>query len=122
MKKDLAADRLRGRYARLANRLGKVRLLLQGTITQRTLVRPTASTPKKKKRYGPYYQWTWKHEGKTVTVNLTASQARAYQRAIDNHRKLEMQLGELRALSLQILEATTVSVKRRQPRTQPPRA
>jgi len=122
MGKDPAVDRLRGRYARLANRLGKVRLLLQGTITQRTLVRPSPSPPKRKKRYGPYYQWTWKHAGKTVTVNLTATQARAYQRAIDNHRKLERRLGEMRALSLQILEATTVSVKRRKPRTQPPRA
>ena len=122
MGKDPAVDRLRGRYARLANRLGKARLLLQGTITQRSLVRPTASTPKKKKRYGPYYQWTWKRQGKTVTVNLTATQAKAYQRAIDNHRKLERRLGEMRALSLQILQATTVAVKRRQRRTQPPRA
>ena len=67
---------------------------------------------------GPY-QWTWKQEGKTVTVNLSASQARAFQRAIDNHRELTSLLAEMRVLSRQILEATTVGVKKRKPRTPP---
>ena len=49
------------------------------------------------KTYGPYYQWTWKQEGKTVTVNLAAGQRRAFQRAIANQRRLEKTLAALRA-------------------------
>ncbi len=108
---------LRRRYARLAARLAKAGLLLQGTINERTIVREDPTTPGKKKTYGPYYQWTRKHHGKTVTVNLTASQARAYQRAIDNRRKTERLLRQMTALAEQILDATTVSVTRRKPRT-----
>jgi hypothetical protein len=108
---------LRRRYARLAARLAKVGLLLQGTITERTIVRPDAAAPGKGTAYGPYYQWTRKHHGKTVTVNLTASQAKACQNAIHNHRTLEGLLRQMRALSWEILEATTISVKKRKPRT-----
>ena len=108
---------LRRRYARLAARVGRVGLVLQGTITERTIIRPDGVEPHRHKAYGPYYQWTWKQEGKTVTVNLSASQARVFQRAIDNHRKLTDLLGEMRTLSRQILEATTVGVSKRKPRT-----
>lgn len=110
---------LRRRYARLAARVGRVGFVLQGTITERTIERPARAGPHRRKDYGPYYQWTWKQEGKTVTVNLSASQARVFQRAIDNHRKLTALVGEMRTLSRQILEATTVGVKKRRPRTPP---
>ena len=110
---------LRRRYARLAARVGRVGFVLQGTITERTIERPDGADPHRRKDYGPYYQWTWKQEGKTVTVNLSASQARVFQRAIDNHRKLAALVGEMRTLSRQILEATTVGVKKRRPRAPP---
>jgi hypothetical protein len=63
--------------------------------------------------YGPYYQWTFKREGKTITVNLTKEQAKLYQRAIDNNREMEETLKEMRVLSEKILEAQTEGVKRR---------
>lgn len=115
-KPDPQAAVLRRRYARLAARLAKVGLLLQGTITERTIVRPDPATPGKEKAYGPYHQWTRKHHGKTITVNLTASQAKAYQRAIDNNRTMERLSREMRALSSEILDATTIGVKKRKPR------
>ena len=114
-KRDTAAARTR--YAGLATQLAKLRPVLQGTITERTIVRDDPTQPGKEKIYGPYYQWTRKRQGKTVTVNLTAPQAKAYQRAIDEHRKLEQILDEMRALSLQILEATSPCVVKRKPRT-----
>ena len=104
------------RYARLTARLAKLGFVLQGTITARTMVRADPQAPGREKTYGPYYQWTFKRTGKTVTVNLTASQAKTYQRAIDNHRKMEKTLEEMRALSLEILEANTPSVRKRKPR------
>jgi len=106
-------DAMRRRYKRLAAQLPKLGLVLRGTITQRTIVRNKPKTPGGRKTYGPYYQWTWKDKGKTVTVNLTASQAKLYQRAIDNQRKLERIVREMRDVSLKILEATTEGVKKR---------
>ncbi len=113
MTKSVSEESLRRRYDRLAAQLGKIGLVLQGTITERIIERADPAAPGKRKTYGPYYQWTWKRRGKTVTVNLTASQAKVYQRAIKTHRKMEKILQEMRALSLQICEATTQGVKKR---------
>ena len=106
-------DAVRPRHARMIARLGKLGLVLQGTITPRTIVRDDPQEPGEKKTYGPYYQWTYKRQGKTVTVNLTAAQAKVYQKAIDEHRKLEMLLEDIRTTSLQILEASTPGVIKR---------
>ena len=57
--------------------------------------------------------WTFKRNAKTVTVNLSASQVKPFQRAIDNNHKLETRLTQMRELSCQILEATTQGVQKR---------
>ena len=112
MKPDASPERLRRRYDRLRQRLARFDLLLVGTITERYDDRvPPGSPPR-----GPYHQWTYKQRGKTVTVNLSPTQAKAFQKAIDNQRKLEAILREMRALSRAYLEATTPGVKRRKPR------
>ena len=103
-------------YRRLAARLSKLNFIAQGTITERTIMRPDPEHPTTQRAYGPYYQWTWKKQGKTVTVNLTAPQAKAFQKAIDEHRKLDAILDEMRAISRQFLDSTTPGVKKRKPR------
>jgi len=113
MKKKKQIESMQKRYTKLTTRLSKLGFVLQGTITERTITRPDPKAPKKQKTYGPYYQWTFKRAGKTVTINLTATQAKTYQRAIDNHRKLEDILEQMRTLSIQILEAKTQGVKKR---------
>jgi len=113
MKKDAGLQRMEKRYARLSARLAKLGPVLQGTITERTIRRDDPNEPGGHKTYGPYYQWTFKRRGKTVTVNLSRSQAKHYQRAIDNHRKLEETTQKMRELSHQILEKTTTGVAKR---------
>ena len=113
MKSKTATDTLRRRYQRLAERLGKIGWMLQGTITERTDTRGVRKVGGGKKSYARYYQWTFKRQGKTITVNLTATQARTYQKAIANQRKADKILQEMRAISLEFLTATTVSPKRR---------
>jgi len=113
MKKNPEIEQMKKRYARLTARLAKLGPVLQGTITERTIHRADPDRPGKQKAYGPYYQWTFKRNGRTVTVNLTRSQAKAYQRAIDNHRRMEKTLQEMRDLSVQILEKTTKGVSKR---------
>lgn len=116
MKTTRSIEAMRRRYKRLKAQLAALGPVLQGTITERTIVRQHPKAPGREKRYGPYYQWTWKRSGKTVTVNLTASQAKLYHRAIDNQRQLETIAKQMRELSLKILETTTEAVKKRKPR------
>ena len=113
MKKNPEITRLEKKYARLTASLARLGPVLQGTITERTIVREDPKRPEKKKTYGPYYQWTFKRAAKTVTVNLSREQVAAYQRAINAHRKLEDITANLRLLSAQILEAKTEGVKKR---------
>jgi uncharacterized iron-regulated protein len=116
MEKDAEIREMKRRYARLAGRLARLGPVLQGTITERTVLRDDPRRPGEQKAYGPYYQWTFKRDGKTVTVNLSRSQAKLYQRAINSHRKLEETTQEMRQLSLQILEKTTTGVLKRKAR------
>jgi len=117
MKKDKAIESMCRRYNRLAARLAKTGVILQGSITERVILQRPTRGQGKQKAYGPYYQWTWKHQGKTVTVNLTASQAKVFRKAISNHRKMEQITRQMRELSLRILEATTEGVTKRTHRT-----
>jgi hypothetical protein len=109
-------QRLKNRYARLAAQLAKPGLLLQGTISERFMTRPDPQDPEHPKTIGPYYQWTFKRKAKTVTVNLSAAQAGPFQKAMDNNRRLETLLTEMRELSREILDASTEGVQRRKSR------
>ena len=51
--------------------------------------------------HGPYYQWTHKVRGKTITRRLTAAQARACAQWIEDHRRLKRWVRQMEALSLQ---------------------
>jgi Family of unknown function (DUF6788) len=54
--------------------------------------------------HGPYYSWTRKINGKTVTRTLTPDQARRYQPWFDDARQLRTLAAELEALSLTLTE------------------
>lgn len=106
-------EKMRRRHARLAAGLSRIGLIAQGTITERTIEREDKNHPGKTKTYGPYYQWTFKNKGKTVTVNLSKAQISRFKRAIENHRRLENILAEMREISLKILESSTKGVEKR---------
>ena len=95
---------------KLRAKLAGAGLLLQGNIAERNIQRGTGS---KKKNYGPYYQWTFKQGGKTVTVNLSASQVEEFQKAIDNNKKIEAVMEDVRNLSREILDLSTQGVIKR---------
>lgn len=103
-------------YERLKKVLAGVGLIAQGTIIPRRITKPDPSDRRKKKSYGPYYQWTMKIKGRTVTINLSPSQVREFKKAIANNRKLENTLTRMRELSEQILNGSTVGVTRRSKR------
>jgi hypothetical protein len=54
--------------------------------------------------HGPYYQWTRKVRGKTVTVRLSRKQADALDAWIANGRRLDKIITQMQSLSLRIAE------------------
>ncbi len=110
-KKEIA--KLKKRYTKLTAQLSATDLILQGTITERTITTKGRGARPEPKTLGPYYQWTFKREGKTVTINLSKAQTRPFQKAIDANKKVEGILKQLRELSREILEASTKGVQRR---------
>ncbi len=52
-------------------------------------------------RHGPYWQYTRKIDGKTVTARLTGEQAERYREWIDNRRTLDQIVAEMDQLSQQ---------------------
>jgi hypothetical protein len=51
------------------------------------------------KRHGPYHYWTRKVKGRTVTVLLKQEQVRLYREWIQNNRRLEDLVQEMRRIS-----------------------
>jgi len=50
-------------------------------------------------RHGPYFEWTYKVNGKTVNVKLSPQTAPLYQAATKQHRKLKAALARMERLS-----------------------
>jgi hypothetical protein len=107
---------LESQYERVKAELLKLGPVVQGSILARMVEREDPRRPGQMRQLGPYYQWTRKLGGRTVNVNLTATQARAWRHAIAQHRRLESLLDRMRELSLKILQTTTEGVKKRKSR------
>lgn len=97
------------KFKDLRRSLAKTGYILHGTITERMMERYG-------KKYGPYYQWTFRRKSKTVTVNLSKEQAIEYSKAIRNYKEVKKTLSEMEKLSLEILEDFTKGVKKRKKR------
>ena len=100
---------------KLKSKLIRSGLIVQGTITERRIERKRrrGGRIKSNVEYGPYYQWTFKRNGKTITVNLSGKQEKAFHKAIDENRNVENIISEMRELSLEILNLKTKGVKKR---------
>ncbi len=95
---------LKKRYAQLADQLSRMGRVLPGTITERTIIGQASKKQIDRKKYGPYYQWTRKVNGKTITVNLSEAQVDLFRKAIDNKRKFEQILSEMQHCPVRFLQ------------------
>jgi len=80
------------RYDRLRRRLARIGYLAAGTISVSRLPcgNPDCRCRRGPRfRHGPYYYWTTKVEGKTVSKLLKPDEARLYLRWITNRRRLD---------------------------------
>ncbi len=102
------------RYRELAQQLADIGLISSGSITRRYTYCATsgckchADPPRP---HGPYYQWTTKVAGKTVTRRLSAAEAKLYKEWIDNDRKLRQLIAQMRTVAskageIRLAEAT----------------
>jgi len=91
------------RYQRLCQSLARLGYISQGSVLDRSTLRPPRSG----------YQWTRKVGQKTVTVSLSQAQYQALKQAIDNRRTLQKTLHQMEQLSRQILFETLPDTRRR---------
>lgn len=68
------------------------------------------------------WRWTFKVRGKTACVALSEEQASQMQAAIENHRKLESILREMREITQTLILETVPGVTRRKPLSDIPKA
>ena len=104
LRTQIAADSKRFRHMKAA--LLRLEYFSKGTVLARMI---KCGKPKcacgsdSNKRHGPYFEWTYKQNGKTVNVRLTPESAPYFQAAAKQHRQLKSILTRLEKLSRQAL-------------------
>ena len=96
-------------YRQLAERIADIGFVTAGSITHRHTrcgkpnCRCHADPPQ---LHGPYWQWTAKINGKTVTRRLTPADAQRYQQWIANDRQLRDLIDQMRQIAAKVAELT----------------
>lgn len=97
-------------YHRLARQLGSLGYILKGSVQLRWVEcgQPACRCHRGPRfRHGPYYWWTSKRGGKTVTSVLTEEEGKLYLAWARNRRRLESITGEMYRLSAKVARART---------------
>ena len=94
------------RFEELKAGLARIEYFSKGTLQARMIKCgkpqcPCGADPQR--RHGPYFEWTYKEQGKTVSVRLTAKAAPLFQAASKQYRKLKSTLARLETLSRQAI-------------------
>lgn len=92
------------RYRQLAGELAHIGFIRNGSLTRRYTTCATAGCRchhDPPQPHGPYYQWSAKRDGKTVTKRLNPAQAALYQEWIANDRRARTLLAEMRKIAEQ---------------------
>lgn len=104
------------RYRELAAQVAEIGFVMGGSLTQRrtrcgtSTCRCHADPPQ---LHGPYWQWTTKVAGKTVTRRLSDDEAALYQEWIANNRQLRDLSRQMRALAAKATAITLRHAKRK---------
>ena len=107
MTPDQARDELR-QIATELTQLARTGQVLPGSLQQRHTYcgKPGCACQADPPRpHGPYWQWTRKRAGKTITRRLTPDQIERYRPWIENDRRIRELLTRLEALGIAHLEA-----------------
>ncbi|MHB1475697.1 MAG: DUF6788 family protein [Dermatophilaceae bacterium] len=94
-------------YRQLAERITDIGSIAAGSITHRYTRCGTASCrchADPPQPHGPYWQWTAKVNGKTVTRRLSEADAHLYQQWITNDRQLRALINQMRQVAAKATE------------------
>ena len=101
---DAEIDRLRARYRALQVQVRQLDFIAVGSVIERYTQCGTATCrchADPPTRHGPYFQYSRKLNGKTLTRRLTAEQANRYRDWIANRRTLDDLIDQMDQLSRQ---------------------
>ncbi len=102
-----AATRDQQRYDALKRAVLELGFIRRGSVVRRFMPcgRPGCSCQASPPLlHGPYYQWTRKVRGKTVTVRLTREETELLTQWISNGRQLSKIVAQMESVSLRITE------------------
>jgi hypothetical protein len=103
-----ALARYQRRFQQLREDLQRLEYFCKGTVLARRMKcgKPNcACHTDPAKRHGPYWEWTYKTQAKTVNVRLTPAAGPIYQTASRQYRKLKSLLARLERTSRAALAA-----------------
>jgi hypothetical protein len=102
------------RYEALKRAVADVALIRRGSLVRRFMpcgkpgCRCQVRSPE---LHGPYYQWTRKVRGKTVTVRVSKDEAKLLEEWIENGRRLDKLVGEMERVSYRLTERLLRAVR-----------
>ncbi len=114
-------EQLDADYRAAKARLAEIGFTCEGSLIERytSCRNPNCRCADPEQRHGPYWQISWKQNGKTVSKTLPAQDAALYRQWIANRRALEAVLDEMRDISH--AAAQRVLAVRERPLIAPPR-
>ena len=98
----MVSKRVKQQYEKLKQKLLEIDFICMGSVVKvfQECGKPYCRCHKNKKyRHGPYYFWTRKVNGKTVTRKLTPEEATQCQQYIQNYRKLQSIIKSMQKVS-----------------------
>ena len=95
------------KYDKLKNQLVKIGHVCLGSIN--TVYTKCGNTyceciKDKTKKHGPYYSWTRKIKGKTVSKRLSENQVKICKKFINNYKKLKVLIENMKDVSAKIVD------------------
>ena len=101
-------EQLQKEYSKLSKKLSKIGYICKGSVMVLYVKcgKPYCQCKTDENaKHGPYNIWTRKVKGKTVTRHLSEKQSNLCREYIQNSKKLESTVEEMRDISAKILES-----------------
>lgn len=99
--------KLENKYKQLQKELSQIGYICNGSIMSlyRKCGKPKCGCNENPEiKHGPYYIWTRKEKGKTITRSLSEERFKRCQQCIKNYKKMEQIIEEMKKISIQIFE------------------
>jgi hypothetical protein len=94
-------EQCRADYDLAKAHMAEVGFICEGSVAEiyTCCRKPNCKCADPDRRHGPYYQFTWKQTGKTVSRRLSPEEARLYKQWIANRRQLDSVVRQMQNVS-----------------------